>query len=198
MCRPGGDSDFYLISLSALKKAGSVNGKTKLNSYLLPLSLWGLLPPMDSSLLFLFFPPFHPSSLFFLVFLALPSGLIICQLVGNVDNSEGRSFCEQIIFPLRLHVTSPQPCCVALEADLALWLPGSGCRQVPAAGERQALTSLGRLPPRLQFVSTWVLHSGPPPPVGSSFPVAVTGLGLLKPLLCPFTLWDKRVKASPL
>lgn len=81
MCRPGGNSDFYLISLSALRKAGLCKWQKQIEFIFTALKSVGLLFPMNSSLSSLSpLPPFSSpapsfSSLFFLHFqvVLLPS-----------------------------------------------------------------------------------------------------------------------------
>ena len=80
MCRPGGNSDFYLISLSALKKAGLCKWQKQIEFILTALESVGFI--VSNGFMSLSSLPFF---LFLPVLLTLTSTFIIRQLTGKVD-----------------------------------------------------------------------------------------------------------------
>lgn len=96
MCCPGGNSDFYLISLSAVKKTGLCKWQNQIEFIFTALESMGfivssgLISHSSSSffLLSLLFLLFSFSCLFFLI---LPSDFIIQQFIGKVDQKEKHS-----------------------------------------------------------------------------------------------------------
>lgn len=153
MCCPGGNSDFYPISLSALKKTGLRKWQNQIEFIFTALESMGFIVSSGlislSSSSFFLLPSF--SSIFFLFFsfflLILSSGFITRQLIEKVDMREGTlSVCGLFSFcaskqTIHLYLPCPVPWEAGLYGkllvvSLALWFPGFNLREAPAGGER--------------------------------------------------------------
>ena len=93
MCRPGGNSDFYLISLSALKKAGLCKWQRQIEFIFTALESVGFI--VSNGFMSLSSLPFFLSSLFSLHLQVL---LLSDYSLGKLTR-EKAALCVQIFFP---------------------------------------------------------------------------------------------------